>query len=122
MGKERKRFVWTFLKKKLYDHLILAIHGDQVNHFFNYKNRERNIFENLKYTRNKVYLHADEKLMPRHRSCWSSWNYLEDSKKKNITVTYWMNKLQNLETERNIFVSLNPSVLPAKKDFYQTSL
>ena len=61
--------------------------------------------------------------MPRHRSCWSSWNYLEDSKKKNITVTYWMNKLQNLETERNIFVSLNPSVLPAKKnDFYQTSL
>ena len=54
--------------------------------------------------------------MPRQRSCWSSWNYLEDSK-KNITVTYWMNKLQNLETERNIFVSLNPSVLPAKKRF-----
>ena len=35
--------------------------------FFNHKNREKNIFKNIKYTRNEVYLHADEKLMPRNR-------------------------------------------------------
>ena len=33
-----------------------------------------------------------------------------------------MNKLQNLETKRNIFVSLNPSVLPAKKKIFTKHL
>jgi predicted NAD/FAD-binding protein len=29
-----------------------------------------------------------------------------------VTVTYWMNRLQDLPTRRDIFVSLNPAVPP----------
>ena len=49
--------------------------------------------------------------MPKRKVMWSSWNYL--SKKNSeiyddkISLTYWMNKLQTLNTKKNIFVTLN---------------
>ena len=50
--------------------------------------------------------------MPNNKNVWSSWNVLNESKKfdnKNkITVTYWINKLQNLYTKYPILVTLNP--------------
>ena len=50
--------------------------------------------------------------MPNNKNVWSSWNVLNESKKfdnKNkITVTYWINKLQNLYTKEPILVTLNP--------------
>ena len=77
---------------------------------------DTNLFDNIKYSRNIVYLHNDETFMPRIRSAWSSWNYIkEDIKNSRMTVTYWMNKLQKLKTQQNIFVSLNPYVPPKKK-------
>ena len=113
--KKEKIYLEIFGKQKLYDHLIIATHADQVNEFLRNKNKEKRIFESIKYTKNNVYLHSDESLMPKIRNCWSSWNYLEHSKNSNITVTYWMNKLQNIQIKKNIFVSLNPSVIPEKK-------
>jgi predicted NAD/FAD-binding protein len=49
--------------------------------------------------------------MPRSRRVWSAWNYLADTRNmmtESVSVTYWMNLLQNLDTRRNYFVSLNP--------------
>ena len=51
--------------------------------------------------------------MPKERRTWSSWNFLEaesETRKKAFSVTYWMNKLQNLETENDYFVTLNPNM------------
>ena len=56
--------------------------------------------------------------MPKNVRVWSSWNYLQNSKKVNeLTVTYWMNKLQQLESDTNFFVSLNPYKKPKKETF-----
>ena len=47
--------------------------------------------------------------MPLNKKAWSSWNSSinkDDSSK--TSITYWLNLLQNLKTEKNIFLSLNP--------------
>ena len=47
--------------------------------------------------------------MPKKINAWSSWNSILDKNdpSKNC-VTYWLNKLQNLKTENNYFLTLNP--------------
>jgi predicted NAD/FAD-binding protein len=52
--------------------------------------------------------------MPRRRSVWSSWNYIgrRDAARHGICVTYWMNCLQNIESEVPLFVTLNPPRAP----------
>ena len=48
--------------------------------------------------------------MPKRRSAWASWNYVADSRSRDTTVsvTYWMNRLQPLATDKDLFVTLNP--------------
>ena len=48
--------------------------------------------------------------MPKNKKAWSSWNSSMNKKmklKKN-SITYWLNLLQNLKCEENIFLTLNP--------------
>jgi predicted NAD/FAD-binding protein len=54
--------------------------------------------------------------MPRRRAVWSAWNYLSDGAgdhDQTVSVTYWMNRLQSLQTKLPLFVSLNPLREPA---------
>ena len=54
-------------------------------------------------------MHNDERLMPTKKNAWSSWNSILDNNNiKNNCVTYWLNKLQNLKTDKNYFLTLNP--------------
>ena len=52
--------------------------------------------------------------MPKRKAVWSSWNYLGSRRERegamppDVTLTYWMNKLQPLATKNNYFVTLNP--------------
>lgn len=115
----------------------------------------------IEHRPNEIYVHTDDRLMPKQKECWSSWNCvcvgrvfitialplciwlyvvcclggfrragnwqccsrfvppaplpppllqvcLEGDLDKDITVTYWLNILQNLPTSTNIFVTLNP--------------
>ena len=67
-----------------------------------------------------VYLHSDTSLMPQNKKTWSSWNYMSnDKKKRDTSVTYWMNLLQKLNSKRNFFVSLNPYIIPDTKLTYK---
>ena len=51
----------------------------------------------------------DESVMPKNKKAWCSWNSSIDNKntKKN-SITYWLNLLQNLKCDKNIFLTLNP--------------
>ena len=105
---------------KKYDHLVVATHSDQVKSVLELDNVEKKIFSNMDYKKNIVYLHKDPSLMSKNMKVWSSWNYLQDSQRTNeLTVTYWMNKLQNLGTDTNIFVSLNPFKKPKKDKIFK---
>ena len=47
--------------------------------------------------------------MPKNKKTWSSWNAILDKYDVNKNcVTYWLNKLQNLKTQNNYFLTLNP--------------
>ena len=50
--------------------------------------------------------------MPKRRRVWSSWNFLEGANNARLCVTYWMNRLQALETDDPFFVTLNPTLEP----------
>ena len=90
-----------------YDHVILASHADQSLELLDDPSLEESeILKKFTYVSNEAYLHRDENLMPIRKSAWSSWNSI--SKNENTCVTYWLNKLQNLNSERNYFLTLNP--------------
>jgi len=90
-----------------YDHVILASHADQSLKILEEPTSEENkILKSFSYVSNKAYLHIDENLMPLRKSAWSSWNSI--TKDNRTCITYWLNKLQNLKTEKNYFLTLNP--------------
>lgn len=83
------------------------------------------ILKKFKYQKNSAILHKDQSLMPVNKKAWASWVYMADESKNNnnnISVTYWMNNLQNIEHKYPTFVTLNPITEIAAQDiFYQTS-
>ena len=46
--------------------------------------------------------------MPKNKLAWSSWNSISKQDLTNTCVTYWLNLLQNLNTDKNYFLTLNP--------------
>ncbi len=68
---------------------------------------EKQVLGCFQYSKNIAYLHRDISVMPRHKKAWASWVY-SNQNKNDVTVSYWMNQLQNLDTDEQIFVTLNP--------------
>ena len=93
-----------------YDKVIFATHAnDALSLIENPTDNEKKILSKFKYKKNLAYLHDDDKLMPSIKNAWSSWNSILDKEDKNKNcVTYWLNKLQNLKTNNNYFLTLNP--------------
>lgn len=90
-----------------FDAAIVATHADQALSMIEAPTaQEREILGAFRYQPNKAFLHTDERQMPKARRAWASWNYLggEDG----ASVTYWMNRLQKLPTQTDLFVTLNP--------------
>lgn len=98
-----------------FDHVVLATHADQALSLLSDPSpREVALLGAFRYSRNRTVLHGDELLMPRRRAVWASWNYLSRSDRAgtHLAVTYWMNRLQGLPQNTQLFVTLNPSVEP----------
>ena len=93
-----------------YEKVVLATHADEtLNLIDKPTEEERTILSKFKYKLNTAYIHSDNKVMPKNRKAWSAWNSNIDSDNLNNTsITYWINILQNLKVEKNIFLTLNP--------------
>ena len=94
-----------------YDHVVMGSHADQsLKMLADPSPGERNLLGAFRYSRNLAVLHTDESFMPKRRAVWSSWNYIgsRDVASDGVCVTYWMNRLQNIESEKPLFVTLNP--------------
>jgi predicted NAD/FAD-binding protein len=100
-----------------YDHVVIASHSDQALAMLSdASDRERSVLGDIRYAPNVVYLHRDVRLMPKRRRAWASWNFLrwqrEGSTVNDVAVTYWMNRLQGIDDDKPLFVSLNPPFAP----------
>ena len=93
-----------------YDKVILATHADQALSLIkNPTDQEIKTLSNFDYKKNLAVLHCDESTMPKNKKVWSSWNTYVDPKNLNkSSLTYWLNLLQNINCEKNIFLTLNP--------------
>ena len=90
-----------------YDHVVLASHADQSLKMLDKPTEEeQRILSKFKYVSNEAILHSDERFMPKKKLAWSSWNSISNGNK--TCVTYWLNNLQNLKSDKNFFLTLNP--------------
>ena len=93
-----------------YDKVVLATHANEALSLIeDPSEQEKKILSNFKYRGNQAVLHYDENIMPKNRKTWSSWNSFVDPNNLNkSSLSYWLNLLQNLKIEKNVFLSLNP--------------
>ena len=90
-----------------YDKVIIATHADEAKQMIEDKSEEESkILGSFQYRKNLAVIHSDEVVMPQKRFNWSAWN--TSISKKNSSVTYWLNLLQNFKINKNIFLTLNP--------------
>jgi uncharacterized protein len=105
-----------------YDNIVVATHGDEALAMLEDASaEERNVLGAFQYAKNRAVLHTDSAFMPRREPLWASWNYVGDNPDGGCVVTYWMNKLQNIQSREQIFLTLNPRTEPrAESIFYET--
>ncbi|MEM7620161.1 MAG: FAD-dependent oxidoreductase [Pseudomonadota bacterium] len=94
-----------------FDTVIFACHSDQaLSILADPTPDERRTLGALKYKANRVVLHDDVNHMPKRKTCWASWVYLtrKNAQNSNISISYWMNRLQSIPETTPLFVTLNP--------------
>ncbi|WP_457299826.1 NAD(P)/FAD-dependent oxidoreductase [Phyllobacterium sp. P5_D12] len=110
---------------RVFDHVVMACHADETLGLLSDADTlEKQLLSTFRYSLNRAVLHEDASLMPKRRAVWSSWNYLGQrqgtTSNSQLCVTYWMNRLQPLETDRQFFVTLNPRNEPDPSRVLQT--
>ena len=117
-----------------FDHVILAGHSDEsLELLVDPSPAERAVLGSIRYQPNTAVLHTDERVLPRARRAWASWNYrlqasatptsatpTADSPTgrpptgrpatadpRGATLTYSMNLLQSIDSRHQICVTLN---------------
>ncbi|CRL12051.1 protoporphyrinogen oxidase [Phaeobacter italicus] len=104
--------------EEAFDQVIMACHSDDSLRLLTHPTEdEKKILGAMRYQDNEMILHHDAQQMPKRRACWSSWVYKANQQddRTAIGVTYWMNRLQNIDERDPLFVSLNP-VSPVREE------
>ncbi len=95
-----------------FDALVMASHADQTAAvLLDADDEERRLLGAFAYQPNRAVLHSDPSVMPKRRAAWAAWNYTAGSLLEpgaRVAVTYWMNRLQNIDERLPLFVSMNP--------------
>ncbi|MEV4265828.1 FAD-dependent oxidoreductase [Kribbella sp. NPDC049584] len=89
-----------------FDRVVLATHADQaLDLLTDATPAEKALLGQFEYSRNRTVLHTDASLLPATKNARACWNYVvrDDAP----LTTYWMNRLQGLETEETYLVTLN---------------
>ena len=101
-----------------FDHVIMALHGDAaLTLLTDPTDDETRVLGAFTFSHNDVTLHSDSTLMPQHHRAWASWNYHQTSDATTgVTMTYYLNLLQNLTVTTPVLETLNrdDSIDPSK--------
>ncbi len=101
-----------------FDQVIVATHSDQAHAILGDTGdgcTRRALLAEIRYQPNVAWLHTDPAQMPRRKAAWAAWNYLSrgTALEPTLAVTYWINRLQPLPFDTDVFVTLNPPCEPA---------
>ena len=109
------------------DAVVIATHADDALALLTDPSEdERRLLGTFGYSRNVTVLHRDAGRLPKAPQARSSWNYqMEDCSQRSdrTAVTYWMNRLQGIESTEPFLVTLNavdgidPSTVVARMDY-----
>jgi predicted NAD/FAD-binding protein len=106
-----------------FDHVVIASHSDQALAMLSDPSQaERDLLCAMRYERNHAVLHTDETLMPKRKRAWASWNYISgggETDTRLVSLSYWMNMLQNIDRKFPLFVTLNPHRPPREDSVIQ---
>lgn len=102
-----------------FDAVVFACHSDQAHAILatgNGQAETQSVLNDIKYKPNRVVLHRDISFMPKRTKAWAAWNYMRETEangdESEICLTYWMNRLQNIDSSKPLFVTLNPTREP----------
>jgi predicted NAD/FAD-binding protein len=92
-----------------YDHVVVATHSDEALRMLaNATPEQKEVLGDISYQSNRVTLHTDARLMPKNRRVWAAWNYHRSANvTHHVTMTYYLNQLQALDTAVPLLVTLN---------------
>lgn len=91
-----------------FDIIVSAAHADQSLEMLQRPALlERELLSPFRYQSNVALLHGDKSFMPRVRRNWASWNYRVECGQH--STHYWMNNLQEVSDNQDVFVSINPN-------------
>lgn len=93
-----------------FDRVIIATHADQALALLtDPSDDEARVLGTFEYSQNETVLHRDPTMLPSANEARSAWNYRTDGGRRNprTVVTYWMNRLQGLDSDDQLLVTLN---------------
>lgn len=94
-----------------FDYAILACHSDEsLKIASNLPEKKADMLKKFGYNTSIALLHTDESVMPPIKKIWSSWNQvIEKGASEKSSTVYWVNKLQDIKSKNNYFISINPT-------------
>jgi predicted NAD/FAD-binding protein len=107
-----------------FDQVVLATHTDTTLSLLESPTvEERAVLKAIPYQANTAVLHTDERLLPRRRAAWASWNFhapKPELSEEPVCLTYLINKLQPLPFPRPVMVTMNPVEAPREECVLQS--
>lgn len=110
---------------ELFDQVVLATHADESLQLLSDASpEEAAVLSVFSFQRNLAVLHGDSAFMPRRLKTWASWNYIgaDTARRDCFSVTYWMNRLQDIPDDTPLFVTLNPHRPPKDGTIHRSFL
>ena len=106
--------------RERFDRVVMACHGDvALNMLVNPLEQEQQVLGSIRFQNNDITLHTDDSVLPGQTRARASWNVRVPAtgsdavkgERSVIQVSYLMNLLQGLPTDRPVIVSLNQNHL-----------
>ena len=97
-------------ERRRFDATVIATHADQALGLLEDPSAaEQRVLGAFHYTRNETVLHTDAAQLPATPAARAAWNYRLGNDGQ-PTVTYYLNRLQQLDTDRDWCVTLNGDI------------
>lgn len=91
-----------------YDKVVMGMHAPEALKMLEDATPlEEEILSAFRYKENDALLHNDSSALYPDKEIYAAWNYKTGGKENAVTLSYWINRLQNLNSSKEYFVSLN---------------